>query len=806
MSQTIQIRDHITILAKDKKFFITFYEMYYIMYYKSRNLCACTFVQLSARLFLTNYLSTVAEDSMKQRNFRLFIANLLFFLAIPAVASAAVLEEIVVIAQKREQNLQDVSVTVTAFTGDTIEKLGIQDPRDIANLMPNVAVQTSENTSTFNIRGVQLLDTGDGNESPVSFYIDEIYYGTLGGQSGPLFDIQRAEVLRGPQGTLFGRNSTAGLVHFITRKPTDDFDARGSFEYGSDNERIGTLAVGGSLTDGVRGRVAGKIHKRDGWQKGGFGQELGTADSWSLRGMLEFDVTDNLTALVSLSGSSIDDNPAALTSVGLHDPGINVPLFPGGPVGFPVPCAQDSEADQARILRGDCVNFSGAPSSTDPERSGTDVTQSNDITLWGASFRLSWEINDSMQLTSITAYNEVDKETVGDADGSTYILGTTDYNVTSEVFSQEIRLNGESDRLNWVAGAYYYDDAKDKLQFLVPNVVALFGGGNSYGFNSDAMLDTTSWALFGQVEYALNDQWSLIAGVRYSDEEKDLLISDDLDNPSVVPGTTEIFLVTEKFDESEVTGRVGVDWRPIDDTLVFLSISTGYKSGAFNTQFPVLGNSAPTDSETVTNYELGVKTTLLDGNLRWNASVFYSDYSDVQASALIPGTVTATLVNVGDVDIYGFELESTWRVNDNIEAILNMGVLDSEISSEEAVYDRNDLPYSPPLSVNAIVNYTFPVEVFGGELTWTNAVKYVSEHDQTAQNEFTSVQESYVVWDTLLRWVSEDARYYVEGFIKNANDEEYTIDRFQVSGGPLGWAGLGWGRTRHGGVRVGFDF
>lgn len=715
----------------------------------------------------------------------------------------SVLEELVVTAQKREQNLQDVSVSVAAFSGDAMNELGIQDPKDIANLIPNVSVQSTENFPSFNIRGVQLLDFGDGNESPISFYIDEVYYGTPAGQTAGLFDIERAEVLRGPQGTLFGRNSTGGLVHFITKKPTEEFQASGSVEYASDDELIGQFAVSGSLTDTVRGRLAGKIHNRDGWQTSNAGQETGEVDSWSIRGMLEFDVSDTLTALVSVNHSDIDNVPAGVTSLGLNDPNISFPAFPGAPFNvFPVPCGSPgSTLSEGAVLNNQCVDLFGNPGSADPERPGTTVRLANDTELSGASVKLTWDVSENMELVSISAFNTVDKELTSDADGTPMFAGMTTYVVESEAFSQEVRLSGSSDKSNWIVGAFYYDEEKDPLEFNVPEVAASFG---AFGADGDAILDTTSWAVFGQVEYELTDQLTLIGGIRYTDEEKELTIANDLDNPTLIPGTTIPFIAEEEIDEEEVTGRVGLDWRPTEDTLAFLSISTGYKSGAFNTSFPIPGSSVPSDSETVVNYEVGLKTTLLDETLRLNTSVFYSDYSDLQSVNVPVGSIAAVVDNVGDADIYGLEVEVTWLASEDVDVMFGLGLLDSEVDSDRVIFDGSELPYAPSLSANALIRYQLPFELFGGDLVWTNALKYVDEHFQTAQNEFTSIQDEYAVWDTVLRWNSNDSRYFVELFAKNVGDKEFTVDRYSVQA--LGIAASSWERVRHGGIRVGFDF
>lgn len=742
---------------------------------------------------------------MRIRNIGLITLSSLAFASSPLLAS--VLEEVVVTAQKREQNLQDVSVSVAAFSGDTMKELGIQDPRDIANLIPNVTVNSAQNFPSFNVRGIQLLDFGDGNESPISFYVDEIYYGTPAGQTAGLFDVERAEVLRGPQGTLFGRNSTGGLVHFISNKPTEEFQLSGSLELASDDEVITQLAVGGGLTDSIRGRLAAKLHERDGWQRNNAGQDTGAVDSLSIRGMLEFDLSDSLTALVTLSHSDIDDTPAGTALLGLNDPNIPVPnAFGPGVPGFFVPCT--ATRGESAVLNGECVDIAGQGSNKNPELAGTTERLKNDVELHGATLKLDWDISDTMELVSITSFNTVEKQTITDPDASPSPFGLTLYTVESEALTQELRLSGDTDSLKWIAGAFYYDEEKDPLRFEPIQQVFAPGPnqGNPFGLVGDAILETTSWAVFGQAEFEISDQITLIGGLRYTDEKKELTIANDLDNPVPdpnIPGSAP-FITDEEIDEEKVTGRLGLDWRPTEEDLVYLSIATGYKSGAFNANFAAPGRTAPSDSEEVVNYELGWKTSLLDDTLRLNTSVFYSDYSDLQSVIVPPGTISGAVINVGDADIYGAELEITWIASDSLDVVFGLGLLDSEIDSDNASLDGNELPYTAGLSGNALVRYTLPVDLFGGEVVWTNALKYVDEHFQSVQNDFPSVQEEYTVWDTFLRWNSADSRYFVELFVKNVGDKDFTVERFQISA--LGVASTKWERTRHGGIRVGFDF
>ena len=742
---------------------------------------------------------------MKHINFRLLSAFLILC-SLPAYLSANVLEEIIVTAQKREQNLQDVAITVTAFSGDTLDELGIEEARDITALMPNVSMQNAENIAAFNIRGIQLLDFGDGNEPPIGFYVDEVYYGTPAGQVTGLFDLERAEVLRGPQGTLFGRNSTGGLVHFITRKPTDELDVQGSVDYGSDDEVIVKLAAGGPLGDSMRARVAGKYHNRDGWQRNSAGGDNGTVDAWSMRGMVEFDIGNDATALVTLSHTDIENITAGNNSIGLQNPYVAVPAAVTPFAGFtdfiyPVPC--DPEA----VLKAQCVSLFGNSSITDPEHAGTTDVLNNDTELFGANLRLTWAPNETMELTSITAWNTVDKRTTSDADGLPMFFGLTYYVVDSKSFSQELRLSGNTDKMGWILGAFYYDDNKDTLEFNVPEVTAIFG---PFGTNGDATLDTETWAVFGQVEYSLTEQLALTGGIRYTDEQKDLLLANDLDNPTLIPGTNIPFLEEWGIDDSEVTWRAGIDWRPTDDVLTFVNVSSGFKSGAFNTNFSSPGTGAPSKPEKVINYEAGFKTTLLDSALRFNVSVFYSDYEDLQHVFVPAGTISSVVDNVGDAEIYGLEAELTWLLSDHLDVLIGIGLLDSEVSSTATrpdgvkPFDNKELRYSPSFSANALVRYELPFPVLGGSLAWTNTFRHVGKHYGTVFNEYTDVQGDYQVFDTLLRWNSADSSYFLEAYVKNIGNKEYTVQQFVVEA--LGTASSSWDRLRHGGVRVGFNF
>ncbi len=721
----------------------------------------------------------------------LFLLN--FFL--PANAQG-VLEEIVVTAQKREQNLQDVPVSVTAYSRDIIQQMGFQEPHDVFSQAPNVTFNDEGTIPQFNVRGIQLFDFGDGNEPPVGFYVDEIYFGTMAGQTAGLFDLERVEILRGPQGTLYGRNTTGGLVHFISRKPSEQFEASASFQYGSYDQLIFEGGVGGPISDRVRARVALKYHEDDGWQDNDFtGTDFAVTESLAGRAMLDIDVTDNFNVLFNIHGGDIDNVTQGYGMMGLLDP-----------VTF-APCST------AAARAGNCVNAVGLPSTLDPKKANTDVsTLVEDIDTAGGYIKLTWNMGE-MELVSITGYETVEKYFEEDADASTapvtsnlsIVTGGAVpleipaflalYTVDSEQVTQEVRLSGSSEKTDWVAGFFYYYDDKDQLDFNNPPITAILG---TVGFDNESLLESESWAVFAQGDYNLTDQWGITAGIRYTEETKDLVISDDRQNPA--------FTDNESLDTDKVTFKGGINWRPTEDTLVYASVARGFKSGAFKTTFATPGLAAPTAEEELTNYELGLKAEFLNGNMRLNAALFYSDYKDfqVQTVTTVNGVPGSILANAGDADIVGLELETVIAPTENLELMLGAGWIDAKVDSENPLFDNNELALAPEFSLNGLGSLTLPFDLNGGNVKLSSSFSYLDKHFITPENKDTIVQDSYVLWNARLRFASRSGQYFIEGFVDNILDEEYTIGAFSV--GDFAYNAFIWGKPRWAGVRIGFDY
>ena len=709
----------------------------------------------------------------------------------------SVLEEIVVTAQKREQNLQEVPLSVTAFTGEAIEQLGFQEPHDIFLQAPNVTFNDEGTIPQFNVRGIQLYDFGDGNEPPVGFYVDEVYFGTLAGQTVGLFDVERIEVLRGPQGTLYGRNTTGGLVHVMSRKPSEELEASASFQYGSYDQRILEAGIGGPIGERQKARVAVKYNQDNGWQNNDFtGTRFAVTDTLAARMMLDVDLTDDINVLLNVHGGDMDNVTQGYGLMGLLDPNTFEPC------------------STAVARAGDCVNAVGLPSHLDPEEAVTDASMlAEDIDTVGGYVKITWMIGET-ELVSITGFESVDKFFQEDADASTapitsnlnIVTGgavplnipafTTDYNVEAEQLTQEIRLAGSSARSNWVAGLFYYDDDKDRLDFNVPLATAALG--STLGIDNESTLATESWALFAQGDYDLSDQWGVTAGLRYTDETKDLLISNDFQAPD--------FIDDEKLATDNVTFRTGLNWRPQAETMLYASVATGFKSGAFKTTFATPGQATPAAEEQLTNYELGLKSAFLDGRMQLNAAFFYSDYEDfqVQTVTTVNGVPGSILSNAGDVDIVGMELEAAVVPTAGLDLLIGIGWLDGKVESENPLFDEKVPALAPEISLNAVARYTFPAGVFGGNLSLSSSVSHFDDYFITPENQPTIVQDAHTLWNARLSWTSASGRLSIAGFVDNILDEEYAVGAFSV--GDFAYNAFMWGKPKWAGISVAIDY
>lgn len=703
------------------------------------------------------------------------------------------IEEILVTATKRTQSLQDVSVSMTALSGDKIDAFGFEDTRDIFSQIPNVSSSEGSFSADVTIRGNSTLNPTLAGEDNVALYFDEVYRPAAFFGGGVMMDLERAEVLRGPQGTLFGRNSTAGLVHFISRKPTEEQEGYLNFEYGSFGTNIVEAAISGPMSDQVRGRLALKYHQDDGFQdnQGPAGGKLGVTDRIMGRAHLDIDINDEMNLLLSLEASDADDIGKAFNHWGLLDP------------------ATYEVCDAKRVLASQCA---GGDGFSDPNPDVTKPYTEHDPSAGDGRYtfetetvtaKLTWQLNNDMELVSISALDSLDRYFNADEDGSADgMFGLYQYNdtytVDAEQFSQEFHLSGGDEGRNWLVGLFYLDDDRSSTSGVAGYE---WGDGNP---DTMANVDTKSYAVFGEINRSLSDTLSMLAGFRYTDEEKKVQL------------TTQGLPGADRLTSENLSGKLGLEWRPRDEMMIYASLSTGFRSGNFNSDllFGDLSAMTSVDPEEVTAFELGSKSTLMDGRLQLNAALFYQDVSDKQgitydSNAAAP---VSRLISLGDADIYGVELELLAVPTDNLELSLGIGWLDSEISADsgyvitssdgvERSLDGSELG-SPDLMVNGVVSYNIPLND-GAVVTLQTDFSYHSEGVGAGGNEY-NYSEAKTLVNARVFWVSASEKWEVQAYVKNVFETEYIDNTYGIADLDFVYGNMG--MPRWAGIKVGMNF
>ena len=710
-----------------------------------------------------------------------------------------VFEKIQVTAKKKSQDLQDVSVSVTAFSGDALRELNMTDSVDIAAQTPGLNIGTpvgEGNNPSISLRGVGLNDFNDNNEGPIAVYRDEIYQSAMPGLTFQLFDLERVEVLRGPQGTLYGRNATGGLVHFISSAPTEDTEILLDLTLAEYNQIKTEAAIGGSLTDSIQGRLSIATNNHDGYVENRIGTDANEANSKAYRLQLNFDVTDDFSALVNVHGGKSDTNGPQYQHVASSN-------------GF-----GSSNTDFFGYSDNDGDNFAG-----EYNRQGLLKIDSD-----GASLKLNWE-QPNFTFTSISAIENVEKKHQEDADMGPFSALIPEFYSKNEQFSQEFRVSGSADSFEWIVGAYYFENevtGRLDLDINYPGQIidSLTGAPEgTFGtelvpfvnYDIDYDQDTESYGLFGQIEKSLSDSLTLTVGLRYTSEERNMQYQNlATSNPDAVvnsclipagdvcglvgdasyPGSDYYFDFTNQnpasadltsLDDSNVSGQIGLDYKVNEDTLVFFNIANGFKSGGFNGGFldytdGVTEEDVPFESEELTSYEAGIKTTLASGDVRVNTSVFYYDYENYQALTFAG---LSQFINNSDAKLKGLETEVTWVPGDKWDIKLGASLLDTEIDSVivrgvGTVKDR-EMVLAPKYAVNGIIRY-YATDSISVQLDFNHQ----GEQFFDITNSEVSTEESYTVFNARVGYQINDA-WKVSAFAKNITDEEYRVYSFDFT-------------------------
>lgn len=664
------------------------------------------------------------------------------------------IEEVTVTARRRSENLQNVPVSVSAFSESALEAQGIADITELQQRLPNTTLQVSRATNTTltaYIRGIGQQDPLWGFEPGVGIYVDEVYIARPQGAVLDVLDIESIEVLRGPQGTLYGKNTIGGALKYQTRRlgnePTLDLQAT----YGS-YDRMELKAAGSVPVVEDKLFIGGgiAIMERD-----GFGEFINTGeDNYN---------KDVATGHVKIEWRPRDDLEVVLAADRTED---------------------DSNARGGYRLTPSLTT--GQQPYGDVFDSDTSLPAENKVETEGYSLRIAWDINDNIALKSITSAREGDTYTNIDFDATAVNSFDVPAIYDDEQFTQELQIAYTGERLNGVAGLYYYDGE-------ACGVFDVILGLTGSTLENGGCVDTQSYSIYAQFSFDVNEQLTVNLGGRYTEDEKDADVYRFVYLGSKFPNDVEApFAVQSDFsdDESwnEFTPHVGVQYQVNDDVMAYASYTTGFKSGGFDMRANESVNpraNEPFDPETVESFELGVKTTLLDERLRLNAAVFYNDYTDMQVTVqrAIGSTDFATqVVNAGESEMSGIEIEATAVLADNLTLTAVIGYIDAKFTQvdffnpeTQQVEDVSDfwvISNTPEWSSNLALNYI--IDISGWSTSITGSLAY---RDDTSIFEVPSAldEESYTLYNASIVATSPDEHWWVALHGKNLGDKEYRV-------------------------------
>tara|TARA_R110001592_G_scaffold240929_1_gene501175 strand:- start:6558 stop:8888 length:2331 start_codon:yes stop_codon:yes gene_type:complete len=725
----------------------------------------------------------------------------------PALVSAqsGLLEEVVVTAQKREQSIQDVGISITAYSGEQLHELGITESVQLGQQVPGLIVTDTgtSGTTLYNIRGSSQLDFSDVQEPPVAVYTDGAYNSFLSGVGFSFFDLERVEVLRGPQGTLFGRNATGGVVHVISKRPTRELEGYGEVTVGDYSQFRTEGAVSGPLSDTLSGRLSMSYHENDGYVDNKYvDSKLNQINNYTGRGQLLFEPNDDLSLLIiGTAGFDDTDGPAGDTN----------PAIPGGPEGLsqPNPSLADFQAfcDASTGTLGfptppagsaDCFS---TPSDGDPYTVLNAQPGHFKRDHYGITANLEWDL-DNFHITNILNYQDLKKRFL-DGSGNSPIPDFNDFfqDLDGKQFSEEFRVSWETDQTRNMVGVYYLHIDNDMKT----------GIDDLYGFfdiQNAITLKTESYAPFFQSEWDFVENWTVIGGLRWTEDDKDLTFNpncpglgafaeaatgfppgtfppDDCTTGELLelfpPGSAQVVDIKESRSEGDWSGVLELDWTPNQDWLLYAKVSRGHKAGGFNANatatFPL--EDIEFDGEILWSYEAGFKSTLFEGTTRFNGSFFYYDYQDFQTFESIG--LDVFLSNI-DAENHGAEFELITNPWEGWEFLLGLSLQDAEQLDLEftspidgTVTTRNrPMPNAPDVTVNGVVSYEWAA-FMGGTMKALVDFNYVDDRSLNAIDHPTllALGESYTVFNARLAWTSEKESTDIELWVKNLGDEEY---------------------------------
>lgn len=707
----------------------------------------------------------------------------------------AQLEEVTVTAQHREQNLQDIPISVTALSADEIEEAQIFGAADIAYKVPGMSyTEFSPGQAMISMRGIMSADDGAGMDNSVVMFLDGVYIGRLANINFEMFDLERIEVLRGPQGTLFGRNAIGGAINVTSTRPSDELTAKAQVSAGSEGHLRYQGLVSGPLSENLRGKLSFSHREHDGYVDNVIlNKDQQDENNDNYRGQLEW-VTDNSNWL--LTGDYMEDDR--------EDMG-RVPIDAGG------------DPDTVVLWNEIAGDFGkvAAPADGGSYREAYGVSLQGDIEF------------DSGTLTTITAVRNAETDWQMASIGVPWKGGVEvmdDIVEDIDTFSQELRWTSSLDgNINYVAGLFFLEENTDRTeQFWIE---APAGPGGSYinvGNEISAQEnDTTSYAAYIQGDWDFSERMTLTLGARYTYDEKETdSTSVNCGNNGDVPGFEDYpacegvggslgiigqtFSASGEDDWSDFSPKASLQFRQTDDVMWFATVAKGFKSGGFGGAPGTPAQATtPVDEETAWNYEVGMKGDFLDSSLRFNATAFYMDYTDLQIVRFGPTEANPEFGsfitdNIGEAEIAGVELEATWYPTENLMLYASYSYLDTEVDdlvleTGGGATDYSGLPLrmAPENSYAVTASYDVPLNS-GSNLNFRLDYSHMDEMHNDYASDKVTISEEHDLLSARAAWLSSDGNWEVALWGKNLTEEEYISHSYRIGPGTIGV----WGAPR----------
>jgi len=735
------------------------------------------------------------------------------------------LEEIIVTAQKRSESVQDVPISITAITGEELNKRGLSDFTQIAQTVANfdLPVSNVSRNVSVRIRGIGSSGTNPGIESSVGVFLDGLYQPSGAQILGELSDIQNVEILRGPQGTLYGRNTPVGAVNATTRAPQQEFESvfRGGF--GNYEQRWLNGYVGGSLSETVSGRLSFWTRDRDGYDKNLFtGKRINSAETRGARTKLLFQPNDNLD-LTLVAGYSVSDKECCIAEQ----------INPTGPLGI----ATQGFLDAQEAAGTPFLNFDDSDHVVNANETPDDHTETKVLSLTA-----DWQLLGGHTLTSISGYQDWDNQVEVATDSHTADILKVWQNQRNEILSQEFRIASPGgEKFDYLAGLYLYQqettftekflvtDNISSRTFANPNapfcLPANGGCSTVVGDNGGSLFeqDTDSVAVYANGTYHINDQWNVTGGLRWSQDEKDFDVN-HFNDPTNGP-VINVFIFrpidpdADSRKEEKVTWSANSRYNLSDDVMLFGTISTGFKSGGFNSRRLPVGSSLEFDAESATSYEFGIKGFFADRTVMLNATAYHTTVEDFQETALAPTGTGFIVSNAGEQQVQGIEADFRFSPNDNFSMDGGIAFLDSEYTDFEGAQcglgETPDDPVTKTCDRTGQTPSNSPEWSLNLGLQWDQEVSdglglrlradYNWRDDQNitrVTQDSTADIDAYGLLNLRAALGSSDGGWEVEAFVNNVADEAYFVQAarqplgalisaggFAGAGGSVGWYG-----------------